>query len=486
MLRRIWSRVENKIPNEQAAYQGGRGTTEQVLSLKLMVEKALSSSDLQIYIELLDMSKAFDTVNRQLLFEHLETILEPDELHILSLLTNAPNIKIQLEQCEGPGFTSYQGIMQGDCLSAVLFIYYLSCALAHEAHEIPSTICPPKCHTDDICTCEAQTHAGTGEKPSTTNINHDHTYSKSGKNENQKKERNHVSEKPIPDINPKYADDITYITISAQRHQNRERITTERLKPYNLTVNSLKTEKYIAPEIPNTSSTQQQNRDILWSDLDWTIPKSKPPIKAPPQRVLECKLLGSKIGTVQDIKNRKCNVIPAIRANQKYFNSKIISKEMKIRIFNTYVEPIMLYNSEIWNMNKTLNNSIDAYQRRLLRQALNIKHPEHMTNNKLYKITKAVPWSRKIKERRLNLLGHVLRLPSDTPIQKALQANTITSRNKVGRPKSSWINTVLDDLKAVPNMTQKLYPQTLNELIKCAKEREVWRDLVKGSMSGTE
>ena len=69
LLNRIWNRLETKIPKSQAAYQKGRGTTEQVLALKLLIDKALTSTEYDIYIILLDMSKAFDTVDRQVLYQ---------------------------------------------------------------------------------------------------------------------------------------------------------------------------------------------------------------------------------------------------------------------------------------------------------------------------------------------------------------------------------------------------------------------------------
>ena len=101
----------------------------QVLTLKLLVEKAIMTSDFNIYVTLLDM-KAFDTVNHNTLFKNLETILDDDEIHLLAIITNRPEIKIKLENTTGDSFETYQGIMQGDCLSAVLFIYYLACALS--------------------------------------------------------------------------------------------------------------------------------------------------------------------------------------------------------------------------------------------------------------------------------------------------------------------------------------------------------------------
>ena len=83
LLDRTWKRLEEKIPKTQAAYQRDRGTTEQVLALKLIIEKAINSSDLDIYILLLDMSKAFDTVNRKILLSDLASTLNPDEVHLL-------------------------------------------------------------------------------------------------------------------------------------------------------------------------------------------------------------------------------------------------------------------------------------------------------------------------------------------------------------------------------------------------------------------
>ena len=60
MIRRTWDRLQNHIPSEQAAYQPGRSTTEQLFAVK-----TLAASDFTLHLLLLDMSKAFDTVNRQ-------------------------------------------------------------------------------------------------------------------------------------------------------------------------------------------------------------------------------------------------------------------------------------------------------------------------------------------------------------------------------------------------------------------------------------
>ena len=88
MIKRTWNSLKERIPAEQSAYQAGRSTTEQILPIKLLAEKAINSSDYQVYPSLFDMSRAFDTVNRIKLFQYLENILTLDELHLLSIITN--------------------------------------------------------------------------------------------------------------------------------------------------------------------------------------------------------------------------------------------------------------------------------------------------------------------------------------------------------------------------------------------------------------
>ena len=67
MKERINGRMEAKIPASQAAYRSGRSTTEHVFATKVLSEKALTSKNHPIFIMILDMSKAFDTVNRETL-----------------------------------------------------------------------------------------------------------------------------------------------------------------------------------------------------------------------------------------------------------------------------------------------------------------------------------------------------------------------------------------------------------------------------------
>ncbi len=118
-----------------------------------------------------------------------------------------------------------------------------------------------------------------------------------------------------------------------------------------------------------------------------------------------------------------------------------------MRIFNAFINSVFLYNSELWTLTKKLENEIDVFQRHLLRRILKIKLKDQVKNTKIYQLTETTPWSRKIKERRLKWLGHLLRLPTETPARKALEECLRPSKRPQGRPKTTWISQVNEDLK---------------------------------------
>ena len=120
------------------------------MAIKLLAEKAINSNNFKVFLSLFDMSKAFDTVNRKKLFEHLERILEADELHILSIITNFIKVKVKVNSTYGKIFVTLIGIMQGDCLSALLFIFYLAECLRDERKDLGDSILIAPKYADDV------------------------------------------------------------------------------------------------------------------------------------------------------------------------------------------------------------------------------------------------------------------------------------------------------------------------------------------------
>ena len=340
------------------------------------------------------MSKAFDTVNRKTLLEEPQAILDGDEMHLISILTNRPRIQVKIGNNTGAIFDTLVGIMQGDVLSAVLFILYLAKCL---------------------------------KQPITTKMKGFLT-------------------------TPKCADDITYDGTCKPQIDELEVKVPQRLDKYDLSVNATKTEKYQIPKPPPPppkpsmdTLMKHKNDKQLWSELDWlTNYKLKVKDKTPDWK--NCKLLGSKIDTEMDITRRKCLTIDNMKKLESTYKSKNLSIATKVKTFNAFTASIFLYNSELWTITRTIAKQIDSFHRRMMRQAINIRWPKKISNVNLYNKTKVEPWSQTIKRRRLNWRGHLMRMPNDTPARISMYEALQPSTKKRGKTPTTWLKVIEKDL----------------------------------------
>ena len=166
---------------------------------------------------------------------------------------------------------------------------------------------------------------------------------------------------------------------------------------------------------------------MLWITSKLNVPKTEQyTASATKHGWKKCKCLGSYLETTKDIENRKGKLIITANELDEILQNKKIPITTKVQAFNLYLSSIFLYNSELWTLTTSLNNSIDAFHRRMLRKyVFNIKYPTILTNKQIYEITKVTPWSNVIAIRRLVWFGHVCRLHEDTPAKKALHEHSI-------------------------------------------------------------
>ena len=83
------------------------------------------------------------------------------------------------------------------------------------------------------------------------------------------------------------------------------------------------------------------------------------------------------------------------------------------------------YLRTIWalgGLTKTELSRLDTHHRRHLRRIIGIRWPHRISNDALYRRTHSSPISAAIRAARWSLFGHVLRLPLDAPVQRAIDA----------------------------------------------------------------
>ncbi|XP_065054119.1 uncharacterized protein LOC135682948 [Rhopilema esculentum] len=148
----------------------------------------------------------------------------------------------------------------------------------------------------------------------------------------------------------------------------------------------------------------------------------------------------------------------------------------KKKILSSLVEPIFMYNAELWNVTTTLEKKIAGFQHRILRWMLGVKWQEKKKNTEIDKIAGMTSWVDKIKEKRRRWTGHMLRLDDETPLKKALREARRPGRAHRGRKKYIWITqTMTKDFK-------DMQLDGWNEAERAVQDRVLWRRTVKRSL----
>ena len=93
------------------------------------------------------------------------------------------------------------------------------------------------------------------------------------------------------------------------------------------------------------------------------------------------------------------------------------------------------------------------------------------------------PWSATILKRRLNWFGHLLRLPKTTPARIALEEFAKPTKRPTGRPKTTWLGIVLNDIKKYKNIEIKSdLKYNIANLEQICNNRKNWNKLVGSPM----
>ena len=168
-------------------------------------------------------------------------------------------------------------------------------------------------------------------------------------------------------------------------------------------------------------------------------------------------LLGTKLYSEVDINTRINKANTAFRNFDKLWcqgpKRSQITVENKLRLYESLVVSVLLYNSCCWAVPKDVFESVNVVQRKHLRRILNIYWPNTISNNALYERCKTRPLTERIEKSRWTMLGHVLRSNNDTPAyQSFLFAWSMLNRGSFY--KDSFIREGLHVNKNKPTIRQ--------------------------------
>ena len=125
LLNRIKPRAEALLRENQCGFRKGRGCTDQLFSLRVMMEKAREYRR-PLYICFVDLRKAYDSVNRAALWSVLQHCyhLPPKFLNIIKSLHSNTSAAVRSYGKTSDPFPVSVGVKQGCVLAPTLFNLY--------------------------------------------------------------------------------------------------------------------------------------------------------------------------------------------------------------------------------------------------------------------------------------------------------------------------------------------------------------------------
>lgn len=398
LYNRLFPFINSVLSDTQCGFRHGRSTIDMIFTTRQVIEKAIEQNT-QLSIGFIDISKAFDCVDRRTLFLVLEKVgCPPNTLKIVKCLYEETTSTVRIDGTMAPPFNVQTGVKQGCVLAPLLFLLYIQVAM-NNIYQRNVRGVEYNFRTD-------------------TNLF----------NRRNLKSVSKTETKSILDL--MFADDCAIVTKSPALLQEALTTITEEFKKFGLKINESKTEVMFVNHPPSPIYINQKELQITTS----------------------FKYLGSiisKDGKLDaEINNRINAASNTFRAlYPRVWKPHNISLKTKLKIYETTVLSTLLYSSECWTLLEDHAKRLNYFHIKCLKTILKITWRDFIPNEEVLKRAQILSADNLIRTRRLRWAGHVSRMSAGrVPLEIAFSELT-TGKRPQHKPKRRWMDVLKEDLK---------------------------------------
>src|ERR1700733_10957459 len=158
----------------------------------------------------------------------------------------------------------------------------------------------------------------------------------------------------------------------------------------------------------------------------------------------------------------------------KIWNSKELSRNTKIRMYETLVLSALMYNSETWTLKEKQKQRLRVFEMACLRKIEGVTRWDRIRNEEIYiRLNIKHDIVDRIQNRRLRYFGHVTRMQNERYPKIALNGY-VHGRRRRGRPKKRWLDMIKEDCREMGLSVQGAMHR--------AQDRESWRVSINGRL----
>ena len=411
LLNRLQKHINdaNLIPESQCGFRRYRGTTDMIFSVRQLQEKC-REQNLELYMVFIDLTKAFDTVNREGLWKILRQIGCPETfVTIIRLLHDNMRAKIMDGGETSPDFAVTNGTKQGCVLAPTLFSIFFSMML-HVAFKNEQAGIMVRSRTDrGLLSSISFAKLLKSAKKCTFTL--------------------------IRDL--LFADDCALVALTQAELQQLTNSFSDAARRFGLTI-SLKKTEVMRQCKPNTVNRTQPNVNIQATKLNV---------------VSKFTYLGSTIAANAQLDDEINHRIARAYASFGKFIKRLwtnhdIRLDTKISVYHAVVLSPLLYGSGAWTVYVRHRKALDRFHQKCLRRILGVRWQQMIPDTQILKRCKIPGMEALLMKSRLRWAGHLSRMSGDR-IPKLLMYGGIDSAGYVkrGRPYKRYKDTLKDSLK---------------------------------------
>ena len=429
ILNRLISAVsEESLPESQCGFRPGRSTIDMVFSVRQIQEKCIEQR-MDFYAVFIDLTKAFDTVNREALWVILSKLGCPQKFtRTIRLFHDGMVGHVLAGGDTSAPFKISNGVKQGCVLAPVLFNLFFTCVLNHALKDLDRGIyIKYRLNGSLFHLSRLRAKTKTVERLVTEAL---------------------------------FADDCALMAHTEVDLQLIVSKFAEASQLFGLTISLGKTEVLYQP---SPASTVNDPPTILIGD---TALKT----------VEHFKYLGSVVSSDcsldREISTRINKASQALgRLRTRVMNHKSIKLPTKIKVYKAIVLTSLLYGCETWTLYRKHIKQLERFHMRALRSIMGIKWQDRVTNLEVLDRASLASIETMVLKAQLRWTGHVIRMEPFRLPRQLLYGELRQGQRPRGRPKKRFKDCIKNNLKHSGT------PPT--ELENLAQDKSAWRSLTR-------
>ena len=165
---------------------------------------------------------------------------------------------------------------------------------------------------------------------------------------------------------------------------------------------------------------------------------------------------------------------------QNLLSSRLLSKNLKIKIYRTIILHVVLYGCEAWSLTSRKERKLRVFENMVLRRIFGPRSDEvtgecrRLHNEELNDLYSSPNIVRVIKSRRMRWAGHVARMYEERGVYRVLVGKP-EGKRPLGRTRRRCVDNIRMDLQEVGCEYM--------DWIGLAQDRDRWRTLVSAVMN---